>query len=318
MRFPALVATALLTLSPLTAMAAPLSVSVSIIPQQWLIKQLGQDSVDVQTMVLPGQEPEDFSPSPRQLSSLSHSRLYFSIGVPFEAAWLDRFAERAPDMNIVSMDKNVAHRSIESHDEPSHHDGEAHNDHHAHDDHHHGHEAASGHHHEAGAPDPHIWLDPNNMIIMAHNAADALVNALPDQAGAIRQRESALVDEIKQTDQQITRQLMPYKGRSFMVYHPAWGYFADHYHLNQHPIELNGREPTPRALHDLMTTARKNGIHTIFVQKQFSQATARRLAESLDGNVVSIDPLAEDYPANLHRIADALVAGFEKATDSSS
>ena len=237
--------------------------------------------------------------------------------VPFEAAWLDRFAQRAPDMKIVSLDRNIKHRSIESHGDMSEHDETTHDDHHDAAGHHHDHEEASGHHHEAGAPDPHVWLDPDNMITMTHSAADALVDALPDQASAIRERESSLVAEIRQTDQQITKQLAPYKGRSFMVYHPAWGYFADHYHLNQYPIELNGREPTPRALHELMSAGKENNIHTIFVQKQFSQATARRLADTLDGNVVSIDPLAEDYPANLHRIADALVTGFEKATDGS-
>ncbi|WP_106478183.1 metal ABC transporter solute-binding protein, Zn/Mn family [Phytohalomonas tamaricis] len=295
MRARLLLASLLLAASP-GVFAAPLKVAVSIVPEQWLITQLGGDDVDVMTLVKPGLEPEEYSPTPKQLSALTETSIYFAIGVPFEAAWLDRMASQAPQLNIVDLHEDLPLRSIEAH----HHDGDHDHDH----DHEHGHE---------GAADPHVWLDPQLMVQMAHKAADALVEQLPERAADIRAREAEVVKTLNDKTREIASQLKPYEGQSFMVYHPAWGYYADRFHLTQLPIELNGREPTPRSLSELIEQAREHNIHVIFVQEQFSQAAARRLAQSLDAEVTTIDPLAADYIENLQRITDTLVAGFEKS-----
>ncbi|MCM5703449.1 metal ABC transporter solute-binding protein, Zn/Mn family [Larsenimonas salina] len=315
MNVKALAVSTALFVTSLPVMAAPLQVSTSILPEKWLIEQLGGDSVEVQTLVEEGKEPEDFSPSPRQLSTLTQSTLYFAIGVPFEKAWLERFEQRAPEMKVVHLDQGLKKRAIEAHAEPASgadahgaHDHESHG-HDAHEHAHHG-DHQTGHSHHEGQPDPHVWLDPDNMVVMAQTAADALSDALPDQAEAIEAREQALIQKIENTTGSIERELAPYKGQSFMVYHPAFGYFGDRFGLNQLPIELNGREPTPQALNALIKTAHDQNIHTIFIQKQFSTRIASRLADEIDGTVVAIDPLSPDYLSNLEHIADALTRGF--------
>ncbi|MCM2971341.1 metal ABC transporter solute-binding protein, Zn/Mn family [Larsenimonas suaedae] len=317
MNVKALVVSTALFVTSLPVMAAPLQVSTSILPEKWLIEQLGGDSVEVQALVEEGKEPEDFSPSPRQLSTLTQSTLYFAIGVPFEQAWLERFEQRAPEMKVFHLDQGLKKRAIEAHAESAS-GADAHGAHshesHGHDAHEHAHhdehQASHGHSHHEGQPDPHVWLDPDNMIVMAQTAADALSDALPDQAEAIEAREQALIQKIEHTTDSIERELAPYKGQSFMVYHPAFGYFGDRFGLNQLPIELNGREPTPQALNALIKTAHDQNIHTIFIQKQFSTRIASRLADEIDGTVVAIDPLSPDYLSNLEHIADALKRGF--------
>jgi len=50
-------------------------------------------------------------------------------------------------------------------------------------------------------------------------------------------------------------------------------------------------------------TAKADGVKMIFVQPQFDQSSAKSLSESIGGQVISINPLAEDVPANLREIA---------------
>ena len=112
-------------------------------------------------------------------------------------------------------------------------------------------------------------------------------------------------------DKKIRDMLAPFKGRCFMVFHPAWGYFAEEYGLEQVPIEVEGKEPGPQALARLIDEARKENIQVIFVQKQFSSRAAETIAKAIHGKVVALDPLAEDYLDNLIAMAESLVEAWE-------
>ena len=104
--------------------------------------------------------------------------------------------------------------------------------------------------------------------------------------------------------------LAPCKGKTFYVYHPAFGYFADAYGLKQVSVEIEGKEPTAKQLADLITRAKADGVHVIFVQQQFPRKSAEAIAQEIDGVVIPIDPLSENYVANLEDIARKLTAGF--------
>ena len=88
-----------------------------------------------------------------------------------------------------------------------------------------------------------------------------------------------------------------------MVFHPSWGYFARAYGLEQVPIEVEGKDPKPAQLKDLIEHARENGIKVVFVQPQFSTKSAKIVAGEIGGRVVFADPLAEDWAANLREVA---------------
>ena len=98
---------------------------------------------------------------------------------------------------------------------------------------------------------------------------------------------------------------------AFMVFHPAWGYFADTYGLKQIPIEVAGKEPGARTLAQIIATGRRAQVKVIFVQTQFSRRTAETIAEALGARVVAVDPLAEDYLNNLRRVAGQFAAAMQ-------
>jgi len=99
------------------------------------------------------------------------------------------------------------------------------------------------------------------------------------------------------------------RGLQFIVFHPAWGYFAHAYGLKQVPIEIEGKNPKPAQLKELIQHARHNGVKVVFVQPQFSTQSAEVVAREISGQVAFADPLAEDWMANLREVA----ATFEAA-----
>jgi len=276
-----------ITLLPLaSADAEPLSVFVSIQPQKYFVERVGGKHVRVSVMVGPGQSPATFEPRPRQMAGLARARLYYRIGVPFESVWMDRIRSTNPQMSILDAREGIRLRPIETA----------------------GGSAGTHGHTEDQRPhdDPHIWLSPALVKIMAVRLRDRLIELDPARKADYRSNTEAFIADLSRLQQQIQQRLAGLKRRSFMVFHPSWGYFADEFGLRQIPIESEGKAPGASTLARLMDQARRQQIGMIFVQPQFSQTQARALAQSVGARLVTIDSLAEDYIRNLHRVAAAI------------
>lgn len=262
--------------------AEKLPVFVSIAPQKYFVERIGGDHVAVSVMVAPGASPATYEPRPGQMRALSAAVLYFAIGVPFEQVWLPRIAAANPAMKIVRTDRGIEKRAMT---------------HHAHDD---GHaEAAVSH----GGADPHIWLSPSLVKLQAATIANALKEADPAHAADYQVHADAFFAELEALDKELRNLFADATGARFLVFHPSWGYFADAYGLVQVPMEVEGKEPKPGQLRDLIEHARKNRISVILVAPQFSSRSAQVLAEEISGTVAVADPLAENWPDNLRTVA---------------
>ena len=265
---------------------------VSIPPQAYFVERVGGDRVAVEVMVGPGRSPTDYAPTPKQMAALSRADVYFSIGVPFEAVWLSRIRDANPAVRVVDTRRGTKLRRI---DEGEH--GDA------------GHE---GHHgHEAGALDPHIWLSPRLAKLQARTVLLTLCDVDPAGRAAYEAGFASFVRDVDELDNRILFSMQNLPSRTLMVFHPAFGYFADAYQLEQVAVETGGKEPSARQITRLVEMARERSVRVIFVQPQFSKAGAAAIAESIDGVVVPIDPLARDWLANLSRMADEVVKGLQ-------
>ena len=160
--------------------------------------------------------------------------------------------------------------------------------------------------------DPHVWLSPRHAAVMARNIERGLARCFPEQAATLRDRLEALLAEIGAVDAEILERLGRHAGRRFLVFHPAWGYFAEAYGLEQISIEHDGKEPSPGELAALMERARNEGIRVVLVQPQFSHAEAEVVARETGARVESLDPLGRDWPATMRETAATLVRSFEE------
>ena len=168
----------------------------------------------------------------------------------------------------------------------------------------------AGHADHGGAPDPHVWLSPPLLKTQAENIAAALIEADPANADEYRQNLAALLERIEAVHGRIERKLAPYRGRSFYVFHPGFGYFADAYGLHEVAIEAGGRSPAPKQLKSLIEKAQSERAKTIFVQPQFDPNSAKAIADAIGGEVVPIDGLKRDVLHNLEDIAAKIEKSF--------
>ena len=170
------------------------------------------------------------------------------------------------------------------------------------------------HHHEGdkhedeedGIPDPHVWTSPTASKALASAILSALIQIDPEGNGEYRNNYDRLIQEIEVLDSDLKQLLAGKQGTRFLVYHPSWGYFARDYGLIQIPVELEGKEPGPRELAQVIRMAKKEGITVIFAQPQLSEKSARIVADAIDGKVVLADPLSEDWANNLRHVGRSI------------
>ena len=155
-------------------------------------------------------------------------------------------------------------------------------------------------------PDPHTWLDPTLVKIEARHICDALKRLDPAHSAAFETNYTALAGDLDRVDSTIAAILAPFAGRVIYVYHPAFGYFTDRYHLRQVAVELEGKEPGAEKLGALIIQARKDKAGTIFVQREYSAKTAEAVAREIGARVVILDPMARDYLNNLMQMATTI------------
>lgn len=279
--------------------ADKLNIFVSVLPQKYIAERIGGDAVQVSVMVQPGDSPATYEPNPRQISKLSRADLYIRVGVAFENSWMDRIRAVNSTMPVLDARDGLELLELAEHNHDHDHATEEHDDEHSSDSEEQG---------EHSAQDPHIWTSPRIAKTMATQLAAQFSKMRPQQHPLFDANLADFLSELDKLDKELTELFKTTDQRKFMVFHPSWGYFADAYGLTQIPIEADGKEPGAKALLQLIRQARKEGVKTIFIQPQFDQRMAGQVAKAIDGTVVSIDPLAEDYMANLRQAA-RLIAG---------
>lgn len=257
------------------AAPAALHVTVSILPQRYFVERVGGEYVAVNVMVEPGASPATYEPQPEQLRALSVADVYFGIGVPFENAWLERFASVNENLLLVDTTQGIERLG------------------------------------EPGNPDPHIWLSPALVKVQSQTIYETLAQLDPAHQETYRANLESFLADIDALDADIRETLTGVENRKFMVFHPSWGYFARDYGLEQLPVEVGGQEPSAAELAALVAGAKQEGIKVIFAQPEFSTRSAETLAQEIGGEVLLISPLAPDWLDNLRRVAGALAKAMK-------
>ncbi len=264
-----------------------LKIAVSILPQKYFVEKIGGSLVDVIALVPPGVSPHSFEPKPSQMVELSQCKLYFTIGIDFESAWYDRLTSASKQLIVVPTDTGIE-KIISTHEHHEH--GDTHGD--------------QGEPREHERFDPHIWLSPELVKQQARTICNALITAdslhketYQSNYGNFLKEIGALQDEIRQI-----REACP-DDHGFMIFHPAWAYFAREFRLAEYPVEIDGKEPSPKELVNLVLFAKEKNITTIFVQPQFSPQTALQIAKEIGASTIEVNDLAENWAENLLQVA---------------
>ncbi len=245
-------------------------ISVSILPQKYFVDQIAGQLVQVNVLVPPGSSPHNYEVLPSQMKNLSKSKAWLQIGLlTFEDVWKIKFAEINKSLVIANSSEGIepiAGNKCED----------------------------EGHDHaDEGAFDPHIWLAPLAVKRMALNTLIVLKTSFPEHIPAFEENYNRFILKVDSLSAKIQEQLAPLKNRNILIFHPALAYYARQFNLQQIPLELDGKEPSPKHMKDIVDLARKENIRIIFIQKEFDSENALQLSREISGEVVVIDPL--DY-----------------------
>jgi zinc transport system substrate-binding protein len=251
-------------------------VAVTILPQAGFVEAIGGDKVEVVVMVPPGASPHTYEVTPDQMTRLSNAKMYAKVGSPveFELAWMGKLIAVNKSMLVVDCSRGIELIASADPDEPG--------------------------------VDPHIWLSVKNAKIMVQNICDGLVQVDAANKAYYETNCAAYLEELTKLDGDLAADLSGVINRSFIVFHPAFGYFARDYDLTQIAVEQEGKEPDADYIVRLIEEAKELDIRVIFVSPQYSTKSAEVIAGEISGKVVIIDPLAKDFINNMRAIESAM------------
>ncbi len=266
-----------------------IGVLVTIVPQAEIVESICGEYIDVTIMVPPGESPHTFEPTPEQMKKVAEATAYFKVGsgVEFEVGHMDTILEQNSNLQVFDCSGDL---SVISFDE-----------HYGKDD------SQDG----GGGTDPHIWTSPENFKKMAEVVYNGLVEIDPDHQEEYYANYQAYISKLDNLNTNVSNLLEPYEDKSFMVYHPAWGYFGDSYNLKMIAIEDEGKQPGPAGIDSIISQAKEENITVIFVAPQFDTSSAETIADEIGGNVVFANPLMTNYHETITKLAEAMVTEFE-------
>jgi ABC-type Zn uptake system ZnuABC Zn-binding protein ZnuA len=217
-------------------------------------RNVGGDRVQVTSLLKPGIDAHDYEPSPADIEAIARADLVIENGVGLEE-WLgDTIDSSGFDGPVVDASQGVRLRMV------------------------------------GGEPDPHIWQDPRNAMVMAANIERGLAGAEPAAAAQFEANLAAYTKQLKTLDAETERQIDSLASRKVVTNHDAFGYYLDRYHLElvgsvipsfDSSAELSGRD-----IRDLVAKIRATGAEAIFSETSLPPRTAETIGREAGVKVV--------------------------------
>jgi zinc transport system substrate-binding protein len=239
-----------------------IKVTASFYPMAEFARQVGGDKVAVTTLVKPGVEPHDYEPAPQDLVGLYQSKLFVYNGAGLEK-WVDRIQ---PDLKSNNVTQVKASEGFTLKD---------------------------GTGEDAGAPDPHVWMDP----VLASREVDAieagLVKVDPMNAPYYRANAKAYKAKLSNLDKSFKTDLAKCTQNQIVTSHDAFEYLGERYGLRV--LSISGlspdEEPTPQKLAEVAQIARANNVHYIFFEELVSPKLSETIANEVGAKTIVFSPL---------------------------
>jgi zinc transport system substrate-binding protein len=245
-----------------------LDLVASFYPLQWTAQQVAGPSAVVGSLTKPGAEPHDLELTPQDVARVSDADLVVYLK-GFQPAVDDAVSQEASDRGFDvsrAADLNLTYTPIE--------EGQAHTK-------------------EAGATDPHFWLDPVRLASVGDALADRLTEADPDGAATYEQNAATLRADLEALDAEVRAGLSDCAVDTLVTGHDAFGYLGDRYGLEV--VGISGlspsAEPSPAAQAQIAELVRERGITTVYTETLVDPAVAETVAHEAGVRTAVLDPI---------------------------
>jgi zinc transport system substrate-binding protein len=181
---------------------------------------------------------------------------------------------------------------------------------------------SDSHHHEHDNDiDGHLWLSPNNAMVIAKEITRRLSELFPDNKVFYGTNLDKFISRIESADNTIKSKLAPYAQTPFLVYHDAFQYFEAHYGLNSLGafITESTNSLSAKRLSELNKLIISSNIKCIFADRQYDPSVPNKVAAQTGAHVVILDPLGSTitmpnggYITLLETISENMLSCFDK------
>ncbi len=247
-------------------------ITVSILPQKYFVEKIAGDRYNINVLIPSGASPETYEPTPSQIIKLEKSNIYFEMGyLEMEINRMNNYLKNKKGIKVVNCSQGID--LIKKNEK---------------------------------WVEPHIWMSPENVKVIAKNIYNALTDIDPDSKAVYKDNLDKFLGEIDTLDRDIKSKLKKLGTRSFLIYHPALTYFAKDYGLIQIPVQVGGKTPSSKYMKTVIEKAKDEGIKAVVVQQQFDLQKAKTIAKEIGGKVVTINPLNYNWEEEMLSIAGKL------------
>lgn len=251
-------------------------VAVSIFPIFDLTRRIAGDRLDVRLVLPPGKSEHGYDPTPQELAELSGATLGIAVGLDMDT-WVENIMRSAGSAAVFRLGEQLPTLPIDV--EPIGADDAAHADH--------------DHAHGAGAPDPHVWLDPQRMVIAVDLITAQLAAIDPGGKAVFASNAAAVQQALRTLDAAIAARAQAWTKRTIVTFHGSMAYYARRYGVRIAAVvePLAGKEPTAAYLAEVLAAIERGGAVALFSEPQLDRGPAEMIAKEAGIQLGELDPV---------------------------
>ena len=226
-----------------------------------IAQNVAGDRLHIDTLLSPGVDPHEFQPAPQDAIRIAQSRVLIVNGLGYET-WLSKSLQDSGGQQVIV----VTTQGLTPLPDPS------------------------GSHPDG---DPHMWMDPSNVVHYVDNIRDALSKADPPGASIYAANAASYTTRLIDLDRQIKSQVasLPPEKRLLVTSHDSLGYFAAAYGFRVIgaiiPSVTNESSPSAQQMAALIDIVKSSDAPAIFLDASENTSLARQIASETGAKVVT-------------------------------
>lgn len=279
-----------------------LQVYTTIYPLAYFTEVIGDQYVEVASILPAGSDPHSFEPTSKTMVDIAEADLFVFNGAELEV-YANKISESLRNTDVSILEAAEGIELVEVHSEEEHHDHSNEEDH-------------DGHSH--GDIDPHIWLNPAYAMEMAANIKDSLIKLQPNQQEYFENNFQDLKQRLQSLDEKFQTELSQSKRKEIVVTHAAYGYWEERYGMKQ--IAITGispsDEPSQKKLEEIIEFVEEQEIAYMLFEQNIRPKVAEVIQKEAGVDVLSLHNLSvlteediendEDYFSLMERNLEVL------------
>lgn len=282
---------AIADLQPAALDGQPLQVVATTTLVAEVVRIVGGPDITLAMLLGPGSDPHTYEPIPRDARALAEADIVIQCGFGLERFLEDNLLLAGSTAPFVALSDGI---------EPI--------------------RLADG----SGEVDPHVWLDPRNVMLWTTSAGEALARLDPDHADGYRRRAEAYRLELEALDRRVSDglALIPMDQRTLVADHDTLGYFAARFGFTivgaVIPSASSSADASARELAALEDSIRRERVRAVFIAAEVNPDLAQRVADDTGARLVPLhlesltgpDGPTPTYVALMEYNVAAIVAGL--------